>query len=461
MSTFGEEPRSIDPIFLKHGLEKKTSAILFDFTSNRIVSSHNANLRLPLASVTKAVTAIYGLETIGPDYKFETNLYKDGVIREGKLIGDLYLLGGGDPSLSTKKLYNFVEKLKGMGLEEIKGNFFYSPGIVPEFVSIDPDQLPEVSYNPGFSGLNLNENKVFFKWRNAGSSYNVSLISNGQKPNFSPENIEISSVNTGTAIYRYFANSSTKEESWIVLQKALGKSGSRSLPVRFSAAYTANAFKSLCSQESILVPKPQEAMEYPYKGSLIARLESKALIEIVKEMLSRSTNVTAEVIGLFAGKTWGSESESLSDSGSLMSEWFDYVSGTKGAVMKNHSGLSADSRVSTSQFLQFLNRDSTKKILPKLLKKHRLYGSQKYELSNSEISVVAKTGTMHFNRCLAGYIMVQGEAKASFAIFCADIDKRKLIKPHGLANPPGAKAWLKRSRVQENHLLSSWAKMYL
>lgn len=461
LPAFGNESSSIYDIIKKHGLSDKTTAILFDFDSKEVVSSHNHDLRLPLASVTKAVTAVYGLETIGSSYKFNTDLFMNGTLENGLLTGNLFLLGGGDPSLSTERLNYFAKKLKKIGLKEIKGNFFYSPGIIPEFITIDPKQLPEQSYNPGFSGLNLNENKVFFKWRRSGTSYDLSLTSDGRKPNFKPANIKISLADNGRAIYQYNANLSSKEENWFILRKALRNNGSRSLPVRFSAAFTANALKSLCSQKSISIPDPILSEEHHNRGDLVASLESDALLEIIKEMLDNSTNVTAEVIGLFAGRKWGLDFKSITESGNLMSSWFDYVSGTSGALMTNHSGLSGDSRVSASEFVKFLNREPTRDVLPQILKKRRLFGNQNKKLNQSEVSIVAKTGTMHFTRGLAGYIIVRGRIRASFAIFSADIEKRQLIGAHQLASPPGSKAWLRRSKAQENQVLSSWANTYL
>ena len=87
------------------------------------MESHNKELKLPLASVAKAVTAVYGIETIGEEHKFTTDLFTDGVVKKGILEGNIYLIGGGDPSLSTDDLRDFVKAIKKQGIRGISGNF--------------------------------------------------------------------------------------------------------------------------------------------------------------------------------------------------------------------------------------------------------------------------------------------------------------------------------------------------
>ena len=108
----------------ERNLGQQTTAVLFDLGSNKILESHNKDLRLPLASVTKAVTAVYAMEVVGGQYTFATKLFTDGSVQNGRLDGNLYLIGGADPSLSTSHLYNFVEALKNKGILDISGSFF-------------------------------------------------------------------------------------------------------------------------------------------------------------------------------------------------------------------------------------------------------------------------------------------------------------------------------------------------
>ena len=96
------------------------TGVLFDLNQNRILDSHNKDLKLPIASVTKAVTAVYGIETIGKEHYFETNLLTDGAVTDGILEGNLYLIGGADPSLSNSDLNKLTISLRANGIKEIR-----------------------------------------------------------------------------------------------------------------------------------------------------------------------------------------------------------------------------------------------------------------------------------------------------------------------------------------------------
>lgn len=54
--------------------------------------------KLPPASVTKSVTALYALEALGGDHRFATRLVATGPVEAGVVQGDLVLLGGGTRS---------------------------------------------------------------------------------------------------------------------------------------------------------------------------------------------------------------------------------------------------------------------------------------------------------------------------------------------------------------------------
>ena len=65
----------------------------------RVLASHNPGQRLVPASNLKLVTTGAALHAFGPDYRFRTQLGYSGEICDGVLEGDLYIIGGGDPTL--------------------------------------------------------------------------------------------------------------------------------------------------------------------------------------------------------------------------------------------------------------------------------------------------------------------------------------------------------------------------
>jgi D-alanyl-D-alanine carboxypeptidase/D-alanyl-D-alanine-endopeptidase (penicillin-binding protein 4) len=82
------------------------------------------NVAAPMnpASVMKLVTTYAALEQLGPAYRWKTEAWAAGPVRDGVLEGDLVLKGGGDPKLDLEAFWSLVRALRGKGLREIRGD---------------------------------------------------------------------------------------------------------------------------------------------------------------------------------------------------------------------------------------------------------------------------------------------------------------------------------------------------
>ena len=69
----------------------------------RVLFSSNARKRFLPASNMKLLIGAAALDTVGPDFRFETSIYGDGVIdTHGRLLGNLVIAGRGDPNLEGR-----------------------------------------------------------------------------------------------------------------------------------------------------------------------------------------------------------------------------------------------------------------------------------------------------------------------------------------------------------------------
>jgi len=82
----------------------------------------NVDQPFQLASTTKLITTLAALELLGPDYRWRTQAYLDGMLYGGRLLGDLIIVGGGDVSLSSDALRAWFVELRERGLQEIWGD---------------------------------------------------------------------------------------------------------------------------------------------------------------------------------------------------------------------------------------------------------------------------------------------------------------------------------------------------
>lgn len=104
------------------------------------------------ASTMKLLTTLTGLDVLGPQYRWRTNVYTDGLIRQGILKGNLYLQGTGDPKLVPEEMVKMMKALQNLGIQKIDGNLFfdrsaYAPNVM-EHNTIDGESLRAYNVPP-------------------------------------------------------------------------------------------------------------------------------------------------------------------------------------------------------------------------------------------------------------------------------------------------------------------------
>ena len=75
-----------------------------DMATNTVVADYNGKMSIPSASTMKLVTTATATQYLGRGYRYKTKLMYSGEIDtiSGVLNGDLYIIGGGDPTLGSK-----------------------------------------------------------------------------------------------------------------------------------------------------------------------------------------------------------------------------------------------------------------------------------------------------------------------------------------------------------------------
>lgn len=109
--------------------------------SGRTLYDDRAQRAVAPASVTKLVVAATALDVLGEAFRYRTILAAQQAIgSEGRLDGDLWLAGSGDPSLRGDDLKRGVGTLARAGLRAIAGG-----------VAVDPTAMRGPEFNPHWS----------------------------------------------------------------------------------------------------------------------------------------------------------------------------------------------------------------------------------------------------------------------------------------------------------------------
>jgi serine-type D-Ala-D-Ala carboxypeptidase/endopeptidase (penicillin-binding protein 4) len=100
----------------------------------------SANEKQPMnpASTMKLVTTYSALHLLGPAFTFRTEVYADGPVANEALRGTLFVRGGGDPKLVVEDLWLLVNRLRGFGIRDIRGD-----------VVLDKSMFDSLPHDPG------------------------------------------------------------------------------------------------------------------------------------------------------------------------------------------------------------------------------------------------------------------------------------------------------------------------
>lgn len=94
----------------------------------KTVAEYNPQMALAPASVTKLLSTAFALKEKGKDFRYKTDVFYTGVIRDGILEGNVWVEPDGDPSLESSyfETYKFIEPLakaiQQAGIKSIRGN---------------------------------------------------------------------------------------------------------------------------------------------------------------------------------------------------------------------------------------------------------------------------------------------------------------------------------------------------
>ena len=442
------------------GLGGKVSFVVADAKTGLVLEDYNPLLAQPPASVTKIVTAVYALDKLGSGFRFKTRLLATGPVENGRLKGDLVLVGGGDPTLDTDDLAKMAAGFKKAGVRELSGKFRLNTEALPFVKSIDSSQPDHVGYSPAVCALNLNFNRVYFEWKrrsgNAGR-YDVTMDARTNRYRPTVRTAKMRVVNRELPVYSY--KDANGVDSWSVARRALGKNGSRWLPVRNPHLYTADVFRSMARSQGIKLPRAVSGGGAA-AGRVLVEHKSAELPVLLKNLLKYSNNMTAESIGMKASSARGGPVASLKVSARKMTDWSKSGSGATKTRFVDHSGLGSGSRLAASDMVSTLVKQGPNGQLAHLLKQIPLRDGRGKVIKGHPVKVHAKTGTLNFVSALAGFVTAADGTQLAFAIFTADEKRRAGVTKANREAPKGRKSWNKASKRLQQGLIERWAGLY-
>ncbi len=193
---------------LKHA---SWSICVRDASTTQIIAEYNADQMLLAASTFKIFSTAIALDLLGSNFNFTTSLAYSGEIDEnGILNGNIYIIGGGDPSFGSPSFGNscsvdniyqkFHNAIIDAGITEVKGDIIADASIFDNHLAPVKWQWEDIGnyYGAGCSGLNNNENMYaiyFSSGRNIGDTASIELVD--------PEIFEMELINEVTTSFAH------------------------------------------------------------------------------------------------------------------------------------------------------------------------------------------------------------------------------------------------------------------
>lgn len=289
------------------------------------IAAWNPDMPLLTASTMKTITTGLGYEVLGPDYRFSTRLAYDGKIKDGVLEGDLYIVGGADPTLASRDTIAFpidsifgiwADAVKKAGIRKINGKIVADDRIYADENIPDGWSYGNIGwdYGTGTTGLNYGENLSYFRVApGAAEGDPVSITSVfGVNPLMSFDMSEVSTGKAGTGDETsYYASALAPIGKFVGTYASDRRIDTLVFSNKFAPGTCAAEFNSFLASDGIFskgfITVGEIARDYavPSQEELtyIAETFSPELRRIVKVTNTISNNFFAETIYKMVGKT--------------------------------------------------------------------------------------------------------------------------------------------------------------
>lgn len=376
----------------------------------------NADHPVNPASTMKLVTTYAALELLGPDYRWQTDLYGTGSINNGVLEGDLVFRSSGDPKLTMERMWLLLRDLRAAGVREVKGDLVLQPADlrmpadVPPFQDDgnDPTRPFLVEPDPLLTNLKLLSLRTYGE-------------AGGVRTHLEPALPEVTIDNQLTLLPAakscpwpnvvYSATDDGKRAT-ITLTGSLhqGCSAERYLSALDAPVYTASLIRTLWHEMGGRIAGGNRIATAPSNARLLARSTSPDLVDVVRDINKYSNNTMARQLFL----TIGREQRSAADiddhkaANRIINQWLaDKDIQPNGLIMENGSGLSRMERMSARDMAQLLSHAWQSPYAAEFVASMPLAamdGTMRRRLRNTPVAGQAhiKTGSLRNVRAIAG-----------------------------------------------------------
>ena len=448
-----------------HAQRAAWGILIADRDTGEILYAQNADHFFAPASNAKVFATALALTTLGSDYRFRTTLESPGTLgSDGRLSGDLILVGRGDPDLSNRKfpyvdsgeregpidrvLAEMADAAVAKGLREVDGDIVGDDSYLP----YDPYPAGWTTgdlffeFGAPVSAIAFNDNVITVRVQPGASAGDAATITSDPSAAADMVGLDVTTVAPGAA-----SNIAVVRQPGVDFIQIRGTIPAGHAPVRLDLAMTdpaettARALKELLEARGVRVagqaraqharppestpagepvfPAPGTAPEPAANRLVLAEHLSPPLIQSVEFTNKASNNLHAELLLRVVAREksgLGSTAEGLK-----IEDGFRRAAGIPDGdiVLSDASGLARDDLVTPRAMvtlLRYAARQPWGRDFISTLPVAGVDGTLEDHMKNSAATglIEAKTGTLEHDHSLSGYATTLRGEYLAFSILC-------------------------------------------
>jgi D-alanyl-D-alanine carboxypeptidase/D-alanyl-D-alanine-endopeptidase (penicillin-binding protein 4) len=411
-------PDEVNKVLIKHKIPVGDLSLYVSQVDADIpILTLNASVARNPASVMKLLTSLMALDTMGPDYRWRTEAYIRGSLKQGVLDGDLILKGYGDPVFTPERFWQLLYGLRERGLRLIQGDLildgsYFAP---PRSRRGDFDGRPRRAYNalPHPLSLNFQTTQVYLipdKSDDSVRAFTYPPLANLEIHNRMKL---VDGTCRGKRASPLLRLAEQQNGATLNLQGEYAAScpeWSRTYLVMEPAEHLAGAFNAIWRELGGELKGSIRTGLLPQGSRRFHSLESPTLTQVIHDMNKYSNNLMSRMLLLTVAAEQGVLPASPDGGQGLVQDWLHKWRLPSALVhVSNGSGLARDAEVTAELVGRLLQAAYASPLMPEFIASLPLVGidgTMRKRLRKTELVGRGhiKTGSLNNVSAMAGYV---------------------------------------------------------
>lgn len=374
------------------------------------VYQFNANMPMTPASVQKIVTLLPSVDTLGKDYEFKTQLYKDAK-------NNLYFKLSADPYFTNADLKSMVREISANKLYAPKG-FYIDDSIVDnnewgEGWQWDDDLNP---LSAKFSAYNIDRNLLTINIVPTKTGAPAEISTDVFYPTAFINNVVTSDKTDVQLVRKNYISPDV-----INADGTVSHDYSMQVPVNYPRRYFVLRLEDLLRKQKISYYGDFTRLKLPKDTRMIAEVKHPLTLAI-NDILKKSDNMVAETVFKVAGGKYAKETGNSVASAEMLQNYYKKMGiKTDNVKIVDGSGLSKNNLVTADFITEILSKNDKN---PQFCIQDYMASPGEGTLTDRMLyfkgSLKAKTGTLTNISSIAGYLKTKSGKNYAFCIIVND-----------------------------------------